>query len=486
MKIGQTSLIVFLSKIVASLLGFIGTLYFARFLGAEVLGLFALITTIISWFGIGSRLGIGGAMVKRISEGTEQGEFLSASIVWIVTSVAVISVGTILAQSTVESYVGEFDQYVDISVIWFIIIMLILSQFGGAVSRVIEAQRMVHLSSILRTANTGIRSILQIALVWAGFNLLGMLLGWIVGGILVWTVGLYWVQIRPKRPLNRHFRSLFDYAKFSWLGKLKSRIFNDVDILLLGVFAPTSLVGVYSIAWSLSKFLELFGSAIRSTLFPELSYTSEQESKQAAAGMVEDSLAYTGLIAIPGLIGGVILGDRLLKLYGEEFVDGTAVLGLLILAVLLFSYQQQLMGALNGLDRPDLAFRVNAIFVTLNAGLNIVLIPLYSIEGAAVASVISTGFSLFLAYHLVSQLIMFELPRAQLVHQWVASLAMGVFIVAVRIFIENNSLVGNNAIIVVSLVGLGAAIYFFTLLVISAEFRATVNRNIPIEVPYLS
>jgi O-antigen/teichoic acid export membrane protein len=349
----------------------------------------------------------------------------------------------------------------------------------------LKGERKVHVAGLLDPVKIGTQSLIQVVLVVLGFGLFGMLVGAIVGMTLVSALGLFWVTIRPVWPARRHFRSLFDYAKFSWLGTLKSRAFNQVDILLLGVFVQTSLVGVYSVAWSLSKFLDLFGGAIRTTMFPELSRTSAQESKQAAAGMVTDSLAYTGLIAVPGLVGGVILGDRLLMLYGEKFVEGTAVLGLLILAVLIFSYQKQLMGALNGLDRPDLAFRVNAAFIALNASLNLVLISQFGIEGAAFASVLSTTASLALAYYLLSQLITFELPYVKLASQWVAALAMGVVVLAARRLLEATGVVTHNALIVVLLVGVGAGVYFLTLLVISREFRATVERNLPVDVPYL-
>ena len=485
MKIGQTSIIVFLSKLLGSALGFIATLYFARELGAEVLGVYALVMTVVLWLILLADLGIGKAMVKRISENEEPGEYLMAAVVWISLLATLLSVGAIFAQPVLESYIGDFDRYVALSVVWFVVGLVFALLLYKTTLKILKGERKVHIVGLLDPVKIGGRSIIQIGLVVLGFGLLGMLVGAIVGITFAGAIGLIWVTVRPARPAKRHFRSLYDYAKFSWLGNIKSRAFNEVDILLLGVFVPTSLVGVYSVAWSLSKFLDLFGSAIRATLFPELSYTSAQESKQAAAGMVTDSLAYTGLIAVPGLVGGVILGDRLLMLYGEKFVEGTAVLGLLILAVLVFSYQKQLMGALNGLDRPDLAFRVNAVFIALNASLNLVLISQFGIEGAAVASVLSTAVSLGLAYYMLSQLISFDMPLAELARQWAAALTMGGVVLAGRSFVETAGLVSNNAIIVVSLVGLGAGVYFLTLLVISTEFRATVGRNLPVDVPFL-
>lgn len=486
MKIGQTSVIVFLSKLLGSALGFLATLYFARELGAEVIGLYALVMTVVAWLILTGELGIGEAVIKRISEGKERGAYLTAAIVWVLLLATAISIIVVLGQSVLESYISEFDQYVALSVVWFVVVLIYVKLFYRIIFRTLKGERKVHIAGLLDPVNIGGKRLIQIGLVFAGYGLLGMLVGSILGGILVGLIGLFWVTIRPVWPGKHHFRSLFDYAKFSWLGSLKTRSFNDVDILLLGVFVPTALVGVYSIAWSIAKFLDLFGGAIKSAVFPEISYTSARESKQAAAGMLEDALAYTGLIAIPGLIGGLLLGERLLTLYGDEFVEGAAVLGLLIFAVLLYSYQKQLMGGLNGLDRPDLAFRINAVFIALNAILNVVLIRLYGIEGAAVATVFSAAVALVLSYYALSTLISFRIPYAELVRQWTAALAMGAVVFTVLEVIELTEAVSHNALIVVGLVAMGAGIYFLTLLAISRKFRATVNRNLPVEFPYLS
>lgn len=479
MKIGQTSLIVFLSRLLGSALGFLATLYFARELGAEVIGLYALVITVVGWLALVADIGIGSATVKRISEGAEQGAYLSASVLLTVGLAIVVSIAVIFGQPFLESYITEFDEYVAISVIWFIVALIFTRLFRNTIRRVLKGERKVHIVGLLDPVKVGGQSLIQIGLVFAGYGLLGMLVGYILGGIIVGIVGLIWVKTRPSIPRRKHLKSLYEYARFSWLGKLRSRVFSEVDILLLGVFVPTSLVGVYSIAWSLANFLSLFGEAITQTMFPEISHTSAQESDQAAAGMVEDALAYTGLFAIPGLVGGVLLGDRLLRLYGEAFVEGTAVLGLLILAVIIYSYQKQLINGLGGLDRPDLAFRVNAVFIVLNGTLNIVLIQAYGIEGAAVATVISAGIALLLSYYMLVQLISFELPWRQFTAQWLAAGIMGLGLYTGRTFNERAAIIEHNAIFVVGFVCIGAGIYFLALLALSSHFRQTIVRNLP-------
>ena len=485
MNIGQTSIVVFLSKLLGAALGFLATLIFARILGAEVIGLYALILTVVGWLTIAGQLGIGGAVKKRISEGEERGAYLTAATLFLLALATVVSVGVVLAGPLLETYIDEFDQYVAISVVWFVVALVFIRLFYKMVFRTLQGERKVHIAGLLDPVKTGGRGLVQIGFVLAGYGLLGMLAGYMLAGIFVGLLGLLWVSTRFERPGRRHFRSLFDYAKFSWLGGLRSRTFNEVDILVLGIFVQTSLVGVYSVSWSIANFLSLFGNAIRSTLFPEISHKSAQESDQAVAGLVEDALAYTGLFAIPGLIGGVILGDRLLRIYGEEFVEGAAVLGLLIVAVLLYSYQKQLMNSLNGLDRPDVAFRINAVFIVLNASLNVVLIWQYGIEGAAVATALSVAVSLVLSYRALSRLITFDLPYRQVAYQWVGALTMGAVVLGALELVEMTDVVANNAVIVLTLVGLGAGVYFLVVLALSREFRGTVDRNLPVDLPYL-
>jgi O-antigen/teichoic acid export membrane protein len=483
MKVGQTSIVVFLSKLLGSALGFLGTLYFARELGAEVIGVYTLVLTVVGWLILASEVGVGTAMVKRISEGTDRGAHLTAALLTILAFALSLSVLVVLGTPVLESYVSEFDQHVTLSVVWFVIALIFIQLFDKFVFKTLKGERKVHIVGLLNPVQIGGQSLLQIALVFAGYGLFGMLVGYIVGGIIVGAVGLVWVSVRPKRPRKRHFKSLFEYAKFSWLGGLRNRAFNEVDILLLGVFVQTGLVGVYSVAWSIAKFLDLFGTSVASTVFPEISHTSAQQSRQDAAAMLEDALAYTGLIAIPGLVGGVLLGDRLLMLYGEEFVDGTAVLGLLILSVLIYSYQKQLRNGLNGLDRPDLAFRINAVFIVLNVGLNLALIWQYGIEGAAVATATSVAVVLLLSHYMLSQLITFEVPYTTIAQQWIAALVMGATVFGARTAIERLAVIDHNAAIVVALVALGACIYFVTLFGISTDFQETVNRNLPVELP---
>ncbi len=485
MRVGQTSLVVFVAKVVGSALGFLATLYFARTLGADVIGIYAVILSTVAWLQTGGRMGISKAANKRISEGTEQGPFLTAGYVALLGFVLGAAVLIVLFRPLVESYIGEFDQFSGLSVVWFIIAIVTVKLTFLFVTEVLKGQRMVYVAGILKPVKTGSRSIVQIALVLAGGGLVGMLVGYVVGVVAIIGVGLLFVNIRPMLPERRHFESLFSYAKFSWVGGLKARALNDVDIVVLNALVATGLVGVYAVAWNLSKFLDLFSSAIGETVFPEISNVSAREDPESAVPLVEDTVAYAGLITIPGVVGGTLLADRLLRIYGEEFVQGVEVLWLLILSIFLFSYYRQFLNVLNALDYPEYAFRANLVFIATNVVLNVTLIWQLGWIGAAVASVVSVLFGMVASYTYLTRIISFRIPFEEIGRQALAALVMGVVVFTCRTAIETAELVQHNVLIVVTLVGLGAGVYVLVLLAISREFRDTVDRNLPVAVPYL-
>jgi len=483
MRIGQTSIIVFSSKFLGAALSFLASLYFARTLGAEAFGVYGLVLTLVTWLKLGGTMGVGSAMTKRISEDEEPGAFLSAGVLSVLVFGFVTSAAVVLAGDVVTAYVGAFNQYIALSVVWVVIGLLFIKLLYTVVIKALEGERKVHIAALLDPVKFGSRSVIQIGLVFAGFGLGGMLVGYAIGGVLIGVIGVAYVSVPFARPSGRHFRSLYEYARYSWLGSLKSRSFNDVDILVLGAFVSEALVGVYLAAWSIAKFLNLFATAIQSTLFPEISNLANKERMNAVTGLISDSLTFTGLVVIPGLIGGLLLGDRLLLIYGPEFVDGTAVFGLLLLAVLIYGYQKQLLNALNAIDRPDISFRINAAFIIVNVCLNVVLILQYGIVGAALATVASAILGVTAAYVALNRLLAFDAPISEIARQLLAAAIMGVVVYAVRAIGEETTLATVNEVFVILLVCLGAGIYFFVLYVISSAFRDVVRRNLPVAIP---
>ena len=484
MKIGQTSLIVFLAKLFGSILGFISTVYFARILGAELLGVYAVVIAVVGWLGTFGRIGINSGIKKRISEGTDQEQYFVSGTLLIVFTFTLLVVLIFLFRGRIEGYIGEFEEYSSISVVFFIIVILGADLLAIPIKTTLRGLRLVHIAGVLNPVKISLQSIIQIGLVFVGFGLTGMLIGYAAGIVIATLIGLPFISLSLKRPQRKHFKSILAYAKYAWISGLRSRTFNDVDIVVLGAFASNALVGIYSVAWTLSTFLSLFSNAISEVMFPEISYKSAQNSTEGVTCLIEDMFAYAGFVTIPGLAGGILLDDRLLRIYSDEFVQGTEVFWLLLLSVLLYSFLGQQLNALNALDRPDLALRANVLLIVSNAFLNIVLIWKIGWIGAAIASATSVLLTNITSYLLLTRLVTVHFPVGEIVRQVVAAIIMGALVGFLRLTIESTEILQHNFAIVLGLVSIGASVYVLVLLAISSRFRETVDRNLPVNIPF--
>lgn len=478
MNLGRTSAVYFLSKLTASIFGFVATIVIARILGAGPLGTYNLVLGLVSWLGIVGKVGVTGAISKRVSEGDEQEQYAAAGLVLVLFMSSAITMGLLVFRPYVNNYIGQ-------PVTVYVILILFVTLTQSIASSLLSGVHLVHLRGLLAPLRTGVRSLLQVGAVLTGLGVISLFLGYIAGYLIAIIVGSVYIHRKIdgiSKPEKRHFQSLFDYAKFAWVGSLQSRMFNYTDILVLGLFVPQTLIGVYAVAWNIAQFLLLFAGAIRSTLFPEMSELSVQNDTDAISDLIEQALSYSALLLIPGLVGGAILGERILRIYGSEFTQGAPILVILIGANLIMSYQNQILATLNAVDRPDLSFRVNILFVIANVVLNLVLIYQYGWIGAAVATILSVSISLLLGYVYLKELIEFTVPLRALQHQGLSAVAMGA-VVYVGLWFENTyQLLAHNSITVLLLVTLGATVYFLLLLWISETFRTTVSHNLPVNI----
>lgn len=470
MRYGRTSVVDFLSRIGVSIAGFVATIVLTRTLGQEQYGTYVVVLAVLAWVSIAGNLGISQAIRKRVSETTD-GNYVVAGAIAQFALFGVVATCLWLIHPYLNDFMG-------IAATGFILMMLAARLANGFVRTVLDGQHLVHVSSLLSPVERGFRSILQVILVIAGLGIAGALAGYVVAAILVVLIGMYFVSVPKNLPSTKEFYRLKSYAQFSWLSRIKGQTFLSMDTLILAVFVSNSLIAIYDVAWNLASLFAVFGESISRTLFPEMSKkASEGDSDDEIAGLLRVSLAYSGLFIIPGLLGAALVGDVVLTIYGPGFDSGYHILLILTVAQLLYGYMGQFLSTINAVDRPDLTFYINLVFITVNLTLNVFLISQYGWYGAAAATTTSAGVGLVLGYYYANRIIEITLPTREITRQWISAGVMAVVVLVSRFVL------GDSLPLVVAFVGIGIAVYFLVLLTLSEEFRTTVEDNLPFGIP---
>jgi O-antigen/teichoic acid export membrane protein len=246
-----------------------------------------------------------------------------------------------------------------------------------------------------------------------------------------------------------------------------------MDTVVLGLFVANGLIGVYEIAWNLASILAIFGVSASRAVFPKMSQLASEGEHSEVSHLLNEAVRFTGLFLIPGLVGGALIGDRVLQVYGSSFVKGYHILLVLIAARTVYAYEAQFVSALNAINRPDLGFKIEGVFLVVNLVLNLILVSEFGWYGAAVATFVSALVALVIGYVAVSRVIDFTLPLAEIARQTGASLIMG------GLVLLGESVLSGGMFVTFGLVLLGAATYFVVLLALSPKLRSTVRANVP-------
>src|SRR5699024_8892234 len=237
-------------------------------------------------------------------------------------------------------------------------------------------------------------------------------------------------------------------------------------------FVAQSLIGVYELSWRITGVLFLLSSAISRTLFATISDLATRDDVDRITEILERSLVYTGILAIPGLVGGVILAEPLLAMFGEEYRIGAVVVAILILARLLHSYEVVFGKVIDALDRPDLTLRANAAFVVANVILNVVAVATVGWIGAAVATTVAMVLKTALSYHYIRSLVSLTVPLREILLEGVAALVMG----ACLLVLLPASVGSLHLLETVFLVAVGAVVYAVALLALVDRVRVATTR----------
>jgi O-antigen/teichoic acid export membrane protein len=472
MRLGKTTVVHFASQVVASVAGFVATFAIVRLLGAAELGVYSVAVALVFWANIPAAA-IGDALKKRISAAGEGGQYVAAGILLNLVPL-LLAVGAVLAfPSAVESYLVPEGS--GLSVPFALAPLLALMLVGNVafvtVTDVLDGYKRVALSGVTVAVERVGRTSVQLGLVvFAGLGVASLLVGHAVTMLLGAVLGLALAGIRWGRPTREHARSLYAYARYSWLGTLQTRAFSWMDTIVLGLFVTRELIGVYEVAWNLASLLALVSISVQRTLFPQLSDLAERGNEGRIHHLLDEGLVFTGVFVIPGLVGAAVIGDRVLKIYDPVFQQGVVVLLVLIVARGVAAYGKQLLSVINALNRPDIAFRINLLFIGTNLGLNLVLVWRFGWLGAAVATAVSATLILALGYRSVTSLIdRPRVPLKQISFEAVAAALMGAAVLLLRPYAPGNHYA------TLGLVAVGAAVYTVALLGLSARIREKVR-----------
>jgi O-antigen/teichoic acid export membrane protein len=459
-SIQRQSLISLSTTIALTGIGFLATIYFAHTLGPAPLGAYFIF---LAYFGILNLVGdggFGGAAVKRISEGKEPNEYFSAfsfiRIVLIALSVSLLLVA--------EPY---FKDLTSSGVFFWLLLALIVSVFSSITGIGVYGSGKVGVYQISTFSDSLVRTILQITAVFVGFGIAGLTGGFVGGLIAGGLLNLRYLDLRIVRFAISHMKSLSGFSFWIFLTASGSLVFCYADTILIGYFMSNADVGIYRTAFQLTSVATFATLAFHTVLYPKISSWGTQGKREEIENSLARAMTYSLFLAIPTCIGGWILGDKLLYyLYGASFVEGAPALFFLLLVQVVNVFMFLGTMSLTALNRQKDAFWITVIAATTNILLDLVLIPIMGITGAAVATLVAMTLNALGALIFLSRVISVKFEYGPVKNILYAAGCMGVFLLCVYFLLPLTHVIAVLIVVII-----GALIYLFVLLRLDREMH---------------
>lgn len=363
--------------------------------------------------------------VVRILGVTEYGKFAFAmAFVSLFIVVADLGIATILVREFSREKDREKDFHALISLKVVLGILMLILSIGGAffVTHDANIQKIIFILALATLANSFIDT--AYAFFQARQKMEHQALAAILGAIILMGLGFLVLRTVPNAEnlsyaflaanmitfvfllLFFHFRFFplkmswqkpvwRKYLTFSWplaFASFFGLLYTYVDSVMLGIFGQITENGFYSAAYRIAWMAYIFTGLAVTSFYPILS-KAVSESKEKFQQIWNYQMELMAALAVPLMIGGIILAPKIIAFfYGAEFLASILALQILMVMagiLLLYAPFNQALIVANQQKKLIIATLFGA---AVNVGLNLILIPKYSLYGAAAASCIAQIF----------------------------------------------------------------------------------------------
>ncbi len=225
----------------------------------------------------------------------------------------------------------------------------------------------------------------------AGATATGVITAWMAPTIVVALVAV----LIARRQLRRHVADLVPepadahaFWSFSASRGLAAAVeisLEWIDVLLVAALTSAEAAGIYAVVTRSARAGEVVQQAARIAVGPQISAAlarGDLPRAQEIYGIVTAAMIW---LAWPFYLVVAVFADTVLSLFGPGFSSGATSLVILVaaMAVATAAGTVQTIVLMGGRSRWQLADKTGALI--LNVVLNVLLIPIWGIEGAAVA-----------------------------------------------------------------------------------------------------
>lgn len=414
------------------------TIFLGRLLGADDLGLYRMVLSLYNISVLFVGIGIPAAMIKFIAENKEDSDSIKSTystclISLLLIGVAIVPVFYALSGVFAETFrMPELEGLIKVIAFVFPFWMIYDATLG-----LLNGLRMMRSYAFGQITQATLMVLSTILFLYLDFGVIGAVYAIVLSYIVTSLLLVYHAREFIKTGIADFFARIKEITSFGsqiMVANAVNTINYQADVVFVGYFLLASDVGYYAVAASLSRLLWVLPQSVQRITYPSLSEYWARNNQVLFNEVVNKSIQYTACILTPMVLFVIFYSQEIISLtMGEGFEASVIPLLILLVGGSINAIIQRPVGSiLYAIGLPALNLKIFSSIAIFNIILNIMLIPLFGIIGAALATSITLV--------LLTALVMYFAQRIADVHLdllWFARLG-GIASLSTALFILVN------------------------------------------------
>ncbi|MGD6831745.1 lipopolysaccharide biosynthesis protein [Sutcliffiella halmapala] len=260
----------------------------------------------------------------------------------------------------------------------------------------------------LAFSRTTLGLLLGTTFIFAGFAEIGLLIGLIMGTwiTLLYPTFKYWkMTVEPDYFRVDYVKKFLKYGMPLTITLLMGVVIHNSDRLIINYLLDSGATGIYAVTYDLTEqTIFTLMMIINLAAFPIAIKIMEEKGESAAFEQVKKNTGLLFLIALPAVTGFILISPNIVHLFLGKSFRGDAMLLIPYITIGAFLkgfklYCVDIMFHLK--QKTALQIFPVVIAAVINVVLNFTLIPVYGLEGAAIATVVAYAVAVILSWIIV-------------------------------------------------------------------------------------
>lgn len=488
-KFSKGSLVIFISLLISSALGFFFVLFLSRELPISEFGLFYSVMAFVAIFNIFRDFGLSASLIKHIAEFNAKKDYkkiksatITVFLVHLILALVIFIPLMIFADDIEKLFFGISPAALVLQIILFENIINL-----GVTAYVFQGMQKFKIFAMFEVVRISI--LFGITYFLIDMGVVGVAYANLATTFIMGVVFLFimlkeypYIFFKEKFELDWNLsKKIIKFGAFIWIGSVLTSIITRSDIILLTYFRNLAEVGLYNAALITAAILLIFARPIRETLYPIISdlWARQQKNKVTKGVAIITKMILVAILPLSIIFivfPEIVIGNT----FGSEFIKASTTLVILSLSTMLIAISTIFIITIMAINKPKETAKIALIGATLNIIFNLLLIPSYGIEGAAISTLVSSIAVLIMSVRFLKNKIKLQFQTKE-----IATAIFGGVLMILITSLAKGVIILNNVIletfIVLSIAFIFYAIYIVYFRVIKKEdFDLFLMSNIPI------